>query len=79
MKWGSSGRAKKVLSNGPTLRSKSFFCVELEVILCCSNPVFGSEQQLSIGRLHENPYFGHRVATDPEFFCDVSTRLEPTP
>ena len=25
MKWGSSGRAKRVLSNGPTLRSISFF------------------------------------------------------
>ena len=51
MKRGSSDRAQKMLSNGPTLRFLFIFCIELEVILCCSNPGFGSEQQTLIDRI----------------------------
>ena len=41
MKWGLSCRASKMLSNGPTLRSLSFFYTEFGTILCCSVAVFG--------------------------------------
>ena len=77
MKWGLSCRASKMLSNGPTLRSLSFFYTEFGAILCCSAAVFGR----GTATLHrysmflKNSYFRPRVATDPNFFCEASIRL----